>query len=278
MVKSDFVRRMTKNPVIAIGTLIILLVIFVGTFAPFLSPQNPTKMHFKNRREVPSSDFWLGTDRLGRDMLSRLIWGTRVSLVIGVMAVGVSMIVGVAIGLAGGYYGGLLDEVLMRAMDVIFAIPALLLAIALIAVTGPSIKNIIFVVGVVRIPRFARIVHGSVLSIKEKEFVESARSISKSDFGIMFQHILPNCIAPLTVETSLSIATAIITESGLSFLGLGVRPPTPSWGQMIADGRSELFTAPWIVLFPGIAIMVTVLGYNLLGDGLRDALDPRMKQ
>ena len=278
MVKSDFLRRLSKNPVIPAGALIILLVIVVGTLAPMLSPYNPSKMNVRYRREAPSKDYWLGTDRLGRDILSRMIWGTRVSLVIGVMAVTVSMIIGVIIGLIGGYYGGLLDEVLMRMMDIIFSIPALLLAIALIAVTGPSIRNIIIVVGIVRIPRFARIIHGSVLSIKEKEFVEAARSISKSDIGIMFQHILPNCIAPLTVEASLSVATAIITESALSFLGLGVRPPTPSWGQMIADGRSELFTAPWIVLFPGLAIILTVLGYNLLGDGLRDALDPRLKQ
>ena len=278
MAKSDFLRRLSKNPIIPVGALIILLVIVVGTLAPLLSPENPSKMNYRNRREGPSKQFLLGTDRLGRDILSRMIWGTRVSLVIGVLAVSVSMVVGVIIGLTGGYYGGLLDEVLMRLMDIIFAFPALLLAIALIAVTGPSMKNIIFVVGVIRIPRFARIVHGSVLSIKEKEFVEAARSISKSDFGIMFQHILPNCIAPLTVEASLSVATAIITESALSFLGLGVRPPTPSWGQMIADGRSELFTAPWIVLFPGLAIVLTVLGYNLLGDGLRDALDPRQKQ
>jgi peptide/nickel transport system permease protein len=177
-----------------------------------------------------------------------------------------------------GYYGGLLDEILMRIMDIIFAFPTLLLAIALIAVTSPSMRNIIFVVAIIRVPRFARILRASVLSIKEKEFVEAARAISKSDIGIMLQHILPNCIAPLTVEASLSIATAIITESALSFLGLGVRPPTPSWGQMIADGRSELFTAPWIVIFPGLAIMLTVLGYNLLGDGLRDALDPRLRQ
>jgi len=278
LAKSDFLRRLSKNPVIPAGALIILLVIIVGTLAPMLSPYNPSKMHIRNRREAPSQEHWLGTDRLGRDIFSRMVWGTRVSLVIGVLAVTVSMIIGVVIGLTGGYYGGMLDEVLMRAMDIIFSIPALLLAIALIAVTGPSMRNIIIVVGIVRIPRFARIVHGSVLSIKEKEFIEAARSISKSNFGIMFQHILPNCIAPLTVEASLSIATAIITESALSFLGLGVRPPTPSWGQMIADGRSELFTAPWIVLFPGLAIMLTVLGYNLLGDGLRDALDPRQKQ
>ncbi len=278
MEKREVFRRFSKNPIIPIGTVIILLMIITGIFAPYLAPYKPSKMYFRHRREAPGKEFWLGTDRLGRDMLSRMIWGARVSLVIGVLAVTVSLIVGLIIGMLAGYYGGLLDEVLMRIMDVIFAFPTLLLAIALIAVTGPSMRNIIFVVGIIRIPRFARILRASVLSIKEKEFVEAARALSKSDTGIMLQHILPNCIAPLTVQVSLSIATAIITESALSFLGLGVRPPTPSWGQMIADGRSELFTAPWIVIFPGLAIMVTVLGYNLLGDGLRDALDPRLRQ
>lgn len=278
MEKREILRRLSKNPIIPVGAIIIVLMIFVGTFAPYLAPYDPSKMYSRNRREAPSKQFWLGTDRLGRDMLSRLIWGTRVSLVIGVLAVSVSLVIGLTIGMISGYYGGMIDEILMRIMDIIFAFPSLLLAIALIAVTGPSMRNIIFVVGLIRIPRFARILRGTVLSIKEKEFVEAARALSKSDVGIMLQHILPNCIAPLTVEASLSIATAIITESALSFLGIGVRPPTPSWGQMIADGRSELFTAPWIVIFPGLAIMVTVLGYNLLGDGLRDALDPRLRQ
>lgn len=273
----DTLRRFSKNPIIPIGTVIIILMILIGTFAPYLSPYNPTKMSPRNRREAPSKEHWLGTDRLGRDMLSRMVWGARVSLVIGVLAVAVAMGIGLTIGMISGYYGGILDEILMRIMDVIFAFPSLLLAIALIAVTGPSMRNIIFVVAVIRIPRFARILRASVLSLKQKEFVEAARALSKSDVGIMVQHILPNCIAPLTVQASLSVATAIITESALSFLGLGVRPPTPSWGQMIADGRSELFTAPWIVIFPGLAIMLTVLGYNLLGDGLRDALDPRLR-
>jgi peptide/nickel transport system permease protein len=278
MEKREVLRRFLRNPIIPTGAMIIVLMVFVGTFAPYLAPYKPSKMYPRNRREAPNKEFWLGTDRLGRDMLSRLIWGTRVSLVIGVLAVSVSLVIGLMIGMISGYYGGLLDEILMRIMDIIFAFPTLLLAIALIAVTGPSMRNIIFVVGIIRVPRFARILRGSVLSIKEKEFVEAARALSKSDIGIMVQHILPNCIAPLTVEASLSIATAIITESALSFLGLGVRPPTPSWGQMIADGRSELFTAPWIVIFPGLTIMITVLGYNLLGDGLRDALDPRLRQ
>jgi peptide/nickel transport system permease protein len=276
--KREVLHRLSRNPIIVIGAIVIVLMILVGTFAPYLAQHEPSKMNPRHRREAPSKEFWLGTDRLGRDMLSRLIWGTRVSLVIGVLAVSVSLVIGLTIGMISGYYGGMLDEILMRIMDIIFAFPSLLLAIALIAVTGPSMRNIIFVVGLIRIPRFARILRGTVLSIKEKEFVEAARALSKSDIGIMLQHILPNCIAPLTVEASLSIATAIITESALSFLGIGVRPPTPSWGQMIADGRSELFTAPWIVIFPGLAIMLTVLGYNLLGDGLRDALDPRLRQ
>ena len=275
--KDNVFHRFTKNPIIPVGVVISVFMILVGTFSPYLSPHDPTKIYPRNRREAPSSQFLLGTDRLGRDILSRLIWGARISLVIGVLAVAVSMVIGLAIGLISGYYGGLLDEILMRLMDVIFAFPSLLLAIALIAVTGPSMRNVIIVIVVIGIPRFARIIRASVLSLKEKEFVEAARALSKSDMGIMTQHILPNCIAPLTVEASLSIATAIITESALSFLGLGVRPPTPSWGQMIADGRSELFTAPWIVIFPGLAIMITVLGYNLLGDGLRDALDPRLR-
>ena len=176
--------------------MIIVLMVFVGTFAPYLAPYKPSKMYSRNRREAPSKEFWLGTDRLGRDMLSRLIWGTRVSLVIGVLAVSVSLVVGLTIGMLSGYYGGLLDEILMRIMDIIFAFPSLLLAIALIAVTGPNMRNIIFVVAIIRVPRFARILRASVLSLKEKEFVEAARALSKSDIGIMVQHILPNCIAP----------------------------------------------------------------------------------
>ncbi|MDY0094571.1 MAG: ABC transporter permease [Candidatus Vecturithrix sp.] len=269
-------RRLSISPILLIGASIIILVILVGVFAPYLSPHDPSQMYPRNRREGPSSQFLLGTDRLGRDMLSRIIWGARVSLLIGSLAVSVSMTIGVSIGMVSGYYGGLLDEVLMRLMDMIFAFPALLLAMALIAVTGPSVRNIIFVTALIGVPRFARILRASVLSLKAQEFIEAARALSKSDVGIMVQHILPNCIAPLTVETSLSVATAIITESALSFLGLGVRPPTPSWGQMIADGRSEVFSAPWIVVFPGLAMMITILGYNLLGDGLRDALDPRL--
>ncbi len=268
--------RLSTSPILLIGASIIILVILVGAFAPYLSPHDPSQMYPRNRREGPSSQFLLGTDRLGRDILSRIIWGARVSLLIGSLAVSVSMTIGVSIGMVSGYYGGLLDEVLMRLMDMIFAFPALLLAMALIAVTGPSVRNIIFVTALIGVPRFARILRASVLSLKAQEFIEAARALSKSDVGIMAQHILPNCIAPLTVETSLSVATAIITESALSFLGLGVRPPTPSWGQMIADGRSEVFSAPWIVVFPGLAMMITILGYNLLGDGLRDALDPRL--
>lgn len=269
-------RGLSRNPIALIGASIIVMVMLVGVFAPYLAPYDPSQMYPRNRREGPSSQFLLGTDRLGRDILSRMIWGARVSLIIGSLAVGSSMLIGLSIGMVSGYYGGLLDEVLMRLMDMIFAFPALLLAMALIAVSGPSVRNIIFVTALIGVPRFARVLRASVLTLKAQEFVEAARALSKSDLGIMTQHILPNCIAPLTVETSLSIAAAIITESALSFLGLGVRPPTPSWGQMIADGRSEVFNAPWIVIFPGLAIMITVLGYNLLGDGLRDALDPRL--
>lgn len=269
-------RGLRTNQIVLIGASIIVVVMLFGVFAPYLSPHDPSKMYPRNRRERPSSQFLLGTDRLGRDILSRMIWGARVSLIIGSLAVGASMVIGLSIGMVSGYYGGLLDEVLMRLMDMIFAFPALLLAMALIAVTGPSMRNIILVTALVGVPRFARVLRASVLTLKAQEFVEAARAVSKSDVGIMAQHILPNCIAPLSVETSLSVAAAIITESALSFLGLGVRPPTPSWGQMIADGRSEVFNAPWIVIFPGLAIMITVLGYNLLGDGLRDALDPRL--
>jgi len=274
---SRFKKHLRNNPIILMGVIIILFVLVVGIAAPYISPQDPLKINMTHRREAPSFDFLMGTDRLGRDILSRMIWGTRISLLIGVVAVSVAMVIGVTIGLYSGYFGGIIDHILMRSMDVILAFPTLLLAIGLIAVTGPGIKNIIFVVALVRIPRFARIIHGSVISIKTKEYIEAARSISKSHLGILFQHILPNCLTPLTVEASLSIATAIITESALSFLGLGIRPPTPSWGQMIADGRTELFTAPWVVLLPGFAIMLTVLGYNLVGDGLRDILDPRLR-
>ena len=274
----DVIKRILKSKVATIGLIIIAILIITAIFAPYIAPYGPTDGELVNRVQAPSGQNLLGTDSQGRDILSRIIYGSRISIEIGLISVGIALVIGTILGAVSGYYGGIIDIVVMRFVDIMMAFPSVLLAIAIMAVLGPSLDNAMIAIGIVNIPTFARIVRSSVLSVKAVEFVEAARAVGASDFRIIFLHILPNCLAPIIVQSTMSIGSAILEAAGLSFLGLGAQPPAPEWGAMLADARQFIATAPWVALFPGLAIVFTVLGFNLLGDGLRDALDPRLKQ
>ena len=273
----ELLLRLRRNKMAMAGAGIVAVLLLTALTAGVLAPHNPLAGNIVNRLQPPSHAYWLGTDSQGRDILSRIIFGTRISLEIGVISVGLALVIGTLLGTASGFYGGWLDLVLMRVMDIMLAFPSVLLAIAITAMLGPSLKNAMIAVGIVYIPSYARIVRSTVLSVKETEYVEAARVIGCSTPRIVFRHVLPNCLAPLIVQTTMSIGTAILDAAGLSFLGLGAQPPTPEWGAMLSEGRSALQEAPWVMVFPGLAIMLVVLGFNLLGDGLRDALDPRLR-
>ncbi|MCB9004079.1 MAG: ABC transporter permease [Ardenticatenaceae bacterium] len=274
----ETLRLLRYNRLAMIGGVIIVLLIVVAVFGSSLSPYDPIEMDFEARLATPSWQHPFGTDDFGRDVLSRVLDGAAVSLQVGIIAVSISMVVGTLLGAVSGYYGGWLDEIIMRAMDILFAFPAILLAIAILAALGPGIRNAMIAIGIVYTPIFARITRGSVLTVREEVFVKAARSIGSNDRRIIFTHILPNVLAPVIVETTLSLAFAILAEAALSFLGLGTQPPDPSWGRMLSESRGFIQDAPWLGIFPGLAIMLTVMGFNFLGDGLRDALDPKMKQ
>jgi len=249
----------------------------LAVFAPWVAPYRPDEIHPIDSLLAPCARYLLGTDDLGRDVLSRIIFGARVSLMVGAIAIGIAAAAGVSLGLAAGYVGGKVDALIMRVMDALLAFPAILLAIALMAVLSPSLENAMIAIGIINIPAFARITRANVLSIREKEFVEAARALGAWRIHVAVLVILPNCLSPLIVQGSLGLAYAILVEAALSFLGLGVQPPEPSWGSMLAFGRTFLGQAPWYATFPGLAIFVTVLGLNFLGDGLREALDPRLR-
>jgi peptide/nickel transport system permease protein len=274
----ETLRLLRYNRLAFMGAVIILLLILLAWVGPALSPHDPIDINMQARLEPPSLEHPFGTDDFGRDVLSRVLSGAWVSLQVGIIAVSISMVVGVLLGAISGYYGGWLDEVTMRLMDVLFAFPAILLAIAILAALGPGIRNAMIAIGIVYTPIFARITRGSVLTVREQVYVKAARAIGCRDRRILFLHILPNVMAPIIVETTLSLAFAILAEAALSFLGLGTQPPDPSWGRMLSESRGYIQDAPWLGVFPGLAIMFTVMGFNFLGDGLRDALDPRMKQ
>ncbi|HEV7662942.1 MAG TPA: ABC transporter permease [Chloroflexota bacterium] len=260
-----------------VGLLIVLVMVFLAFSADVLTPFDPNEQRYAFVLQPPSPDFPLGTDDIGRDVYSRIVYGTRVSLEVGLLAVGISTATGTLIGLSAGYYGGWLEDVLMRTMDALRAFPGLVLALSINAVLGPGIGNVMIAIGVVSTPTFARLAHGQTLSVREREYVKAARVAGAGPWRMMLRHILPNIAAPIIVQASLAAAFAILAEAGLSFLGLGVRPPTPSWGSMLRTGQQYLNVAPWLSLFPGIAIFLAVLGFNLLGDGLREALDPRLQ-
>ena len=268
--------KKSKMAVLSLGFLLamVLMAVFAGVLAPYsYDTQNLDKM-----LQPPSSAHWFGTDEYGRDILSRIIFGSRISLEVGFVAVIFSVSIGGVIGAVSGYYGHRIDNFLMRAMDILLAIPGILLAIAIVNVLGTGLINVMIAVGIASIPTYARIVRASVLSIREQEYVEAAKAIGENDFTIIFRYILPNCMAPIIVQATLGVAWAILSAAGLSFLGLGLQPPTPEWGAMLSEGRQYIYDAWWITTFPGIAIVLIVLALNIFGDGLRDALDPRLKQ
>jgi ABC-type dipeptide/oligopeptide/nickel transport system permease subunit len=271
-------RTLSSNYATLLGIIIIVAMFAVAVFAPQLVPYEYDEMIIKDKLTGPSGAHFLGTDQFGRDILARIAYGARISLIVGLGGTALAMAAGVLLGAIAGYLGGWWDEILMRVLDVWMAFPYIVLAIVLAWVIGPGLQNLVLVIGIIRTPQFARITRGSVLTIKEMEFVEAAKSLGQRSLLILWRHILPNCISPIIVYASLCVATAISAEAALGFLGLGIQPPTPSWGMMLAEGQRYMFDAPWIPIFPGIAISLTILGYNLLGDGLRDALDPRMRR
>ena len=275
-------RRLRRNKTALVGAAIALVLILVAIFADVLAPMNPIASDQTHTFESPSRDYPLGTDQLGRDMLSRIVHGSRISLAVGVSSVILALFVGVPLGLIAGYYGGRTDSVIMRLMDLVLAFPIYLLAIILMVIFTPTAGligtiKVVGAIAIVRIPIYARLVRGSVLSIKEKEYIEACHALGVRDHLILLRHVLPNCLAPIIVTTTLGIATSIIVEATLSFLGLGTQPPTPSWGWDLKANVAFIHNTPWLSLFPGLAIFTTVLGFNLFGDGLRDALDPRLK-
>lgn len=250
--------------------------LLVTAVAPLLAPYDPIAADFANVLAPPSREHLFGTDDIGRDILSRVIYGSRVSLQAGLFTVAVALAVGLPLGLVAGFFGGRVDNLIMRGIEVILSFPTLVLALGITAVLGPKLIHALFAIGIVFVPHFARLIRGQVLSVKENEYVAAARALGASDMRVMGCHLLPNCLAPLLVQSSFSISFAILIEAALSFLGLGTQPPTPSWGIMLSTGRGYLEQAPWLGAFPGLAIFLTVLGFNLLGDGIRDALDPRL--
>jgi ABC-type dipeptide/oligopeptide/nickel transport system permease subunit len=271
--------RLFRNKGAVAGLVIILLFILVALFAPVLAPADPTAQLIEIRKSPPLTEgYFLGTDELGRDMLSRLIYGARLSMTIGVISVGIAMIGGMIIGIFSGYYGGWFDKIVMRFIDIMLAFPYILLTIVIVAVLGANLTNAMIAIGISQMPRYVRLVRASVMAEKESDYVLAERSIGTGDLELMFGSILPNSLAPIIVQATLGVGEAILSSAALSFLGLGAQPPTPEWGLMIASSREFITSAWWIVTFPGIATLLAVLGFNLLGDGLRDVLDPRLKE
>ncbi|MGV3487349.1 MAG: ABC transporter permease [Tuberibacillus sp.] len=271
-------RMFMKNKLAVIGTAIILIFIILALLAPLLRPEGIDAQVLADRLQSPSAKHWFGTDDFGRDILTRILYGARISLAVGFVSVIGAIVIGTFLGIMAGYYGKTVDMIISRIFDIMLAFPSILLAIAIVAILGPSLTNALIAIATVNVPNFGRLVRSKVLSIKEEEFITAARSIGMRDSRILLYHILPNSLGPIIVQGTLSIATAILDAAALGFLGLGAQPPHPEWGRMLADSRQYITDAPWTVLFPGLAIGLTVLGFNLLGDGVRDALDPRMKQ
>jgi peptide/nickel transport system permease protein len=270
-------RRLARNELTLAGAIILAVVMIAAIFAPYLAPHDPLAMSPTQLLQPPSAEHLMGTDELGRDVLSRVIWGARISLYVGVISVTMAVVVGVSLGLLAGYHGGLLDDAINRVLDVVFAFPTILLALGILGMLGSSLTNTMIAIGVVYTPVYARLARGTTLSVKQREFVEAAVVSGAQSFRIIVRHILPNVMAPLIVQTSLSLSLAILAEASLSFLGLGTQPPDPSWGTMVNSGQALIELSPWPVVFPGLAIVLAVLAFNLIGDGLRDALDPRLR-
>ena len=272
-----FWKRFRKNQLALLGGVIVLVLFVVAMFAPWISPYDPGQIEIKRVLQEPSAKHLLGTDSLGRDVLSRMIWGSRISLLVGFVAVGIATLIGVFLGSLAGYYGRWTDNLIMRFVDIMLCFPTFFLILAVIAFLEPSIWNIMIVIGVTGWMGVARLVRAEFLSLKERDYAVAEKALGAKDFRIIFRHILPNALAPVLVSATLGVAGAILTESALSFLGIGVQPPTPSWGNILTAGKDNIEIAWWLSLYPGMAILITVLGYNLLGEGIRDSIDPRLK-
>ena len=275
--RSKPLRRFLRNTPAVVGLALLLIFSVLAVFAPWLAPYAPAQASFDNLSQPPSATHWFGTDDLGRDILTRTLYGARVSLTAGVVSVALATLVGTALGMIAGFFGGWIDEIIMRFIDALLALPFLVLAIALAAVLGPNLRNAMLAIAIVTAPTFARIVRGEVLAQREREYVQAAHALGASGTRIILRHLLPNITSGLIVQITLAIATAVLAESTLSFLGLGVQPPTASWGAMLDSARGFLANGPWMAFFPGTAIFLTVLAFNLVGDGLREALDPRQQ-
>lgn len=270
--------RLRRNRLAVFGLVIMLLLVVVAVFAPWIAPYDYAAQNLSDAFEPPCAKYWLGTDDFGRDILSRLIYGARISLQVGLFAVWLSMCVGGVLGAIAGYYGGKVDDIIMRFMDILLSIPQILLAVTIAAALGPGLLNLTIAVGIANIPSFARVVRGAVLSIVGQEFIEAAHCMGATDAWIIARHILPNCSAPIIVQATLRVAGAILAAAALSFLGLGIQPPTPEWGGMLSAARGYVRDYAYMTISPGLAIMITILALNFLGDGLRDAMDPKMKR
>ena len=275
--KTDFWYRFSRNRIAVAGGIVVTLLFVVSLLASWISPYDPNEINLQEVLSHPSWAHLFGTDQLGRDVFSRMIWGAGISLKVGFVATGVSICIGVILGALAGYYGRWVDMVIMRFVDIMLCFPTFFLILAVIAILEPSIWNIMIVIGLTSWMGITRLVRADFISLKERDFVQAARAIGASDLRIIFRHILPNAMASILVAATLGVAGAILTESALSFLGIGVQPPTPSWGNILTAGKNNIDIAWWLSLYPGLAILITVLGYNLLGEGIRDSLDPRLK-
>lgn len=271
-------QRLSKNKLAILGLIIIIVMILIAFFADFIAPYGYDEQDLTMAFQGPGNGHLFGTDEFGRDIFSRVVYGTRISLLIGFVAVAIAVVIGVLLGAISGYYGDKVDNIIMRLMDILLSIPQILLAIAIVAALGNGLFNLMLAVGLSSIPHYARIIRASVLSIKDQEFIEAAKAAGSSDLRIIFKHIIPNCLAPIIVQATLGVALAILTAAGLSFIGLGIAPPTPEWGSMLSSGRNYIRDYSYMTMFPGLAIVVTIFALNVLGDGLRDALDPKLKK
>lgn len=274
---ADIFKRLKRNKMAMVGLAILVILILTAVFADLIAPYGFDDQNLDNMLMGPSAEHIFGTDEFGRDLFSRIVYGSQVSLKVGFIAVTISVLSGGLLGAIAGYFGGMIDNVIMRVMDVLLAIPSILLAISISASLGPGLLNLMIAVGISSIPGYARLVRASVLSIRNVEYIEAARSVGAGDFTIIIKHIIPNVLSPVIVQATLGVAFAILTAAGLSFIGLGIQPPNPEWGAMLSSGRSYIRDYPHLTLFPGLAIMTTILALNFLGDGLRDALDPKLK-
>lgn len=269
--------QLKKNKLAVFGAFIIIFFVLVAIIAPFIAPYGYDQLHAGERLTGPSAQNWFGTDDLGRDIFTRIVYGARISLFVGFFSVTGALVMGTLLGVIAGFFGRWIDLLISRIFDVLLAFPSILLAIAIVAILGPSLQNALLAIAIINIPIFGRLVRSRVLSIREEEYILAAKALGMKNSRILFHHILPNSVAPIIVQATLSFGSAILEAAALGFLGLGAQPPTPEWGKMLSDARQYIQTAPWTVLFPGLSIMLVVLGFNLLGDGLRDALDPKMK-